>query len=334
MAVNDKALSNLMLRCDNVREAKAYLNYCLWHQIKPESYFIKKYTRRDRTDPNVIIINIEDKNLLGGKFYQDIYSAILQQYEFVDDNMKYFIQKMIKEKRKIILNEENFIWLKRNERACYWLWLIVSNSFSTFEIPDDKLIQFIYLLRTAYRLLGKPHNLPANKLRYESIVDCFDSVCELKDKKEYMLNKLNDLWGDIYKIGGSFSWLEKNQNNEEKMKWMWSHMQKHEYLGNIVNKFTAPLERNELYFSIYACYDIWNASKSEKELFRRNSSNAWNQVHRRKIMGKKNRVAINAYVTSDTREKLNEISRVNKGTIGEVIDLLIYDKFKNEIKKS
>lgn len=325
MAINDKQRSAEMLYCNSTREAKAYLHYCLFNQFNPESRHIKKYILRDEF--NNLILKVEENDIIMN-FHENIYSAIEERFHSNNTKaIKEFIEKIINNKRKIILDEEFFRWIKDSERACYWLWTIINSPLTLWTTAERS--NYIHFLRTTCGLLEYRPGVLTNKLRYKYIVDCFDSVYEKIDTKKRMLDELKYLWVDIYKNNGTFKWL--NKNNKEQTEWMWSYIQGYEGINSIAKSFPTPLESNKIYLEIYACYDTWNVSKEAKELFRNKASRAWNQICHRSRMEKENRVAINAYVTIGAREKLKELSKKNKMTIGELIESLIEKKY-NELK--
>ncbi|CPR18194.1 MULTISPECIES: hypothetical protein [Brenneria] len=329
MAINDKDCPSILLQCNSVDDAKVFMSYCIYHQINPEYPHIKRYIIRDQFSPKLIFFKIEDNDIISGYFNNDIYTTINIMCDSDDEKIKDFAQDWNKNKNKFILGKEKFTWLKNSERACCWLWLRLNNSLFIPEINFNELDNLVYSLKTACRMLKYNHDLLNHELRYRTIVDCFNSIYAMTDEKKQALDDLKNFWIHTYKNAGVLKWL--NKNNKDQIEWMWSYTQDYDGIGNITQLFPAPLRKDELYLAIYACYDNWNGSKEAKELFRNKASRAWNQICHRSRMEKENRVAINAYVTIGAREKLKELSKKNKMTIGELIESLIEKKY-NELK--
>mgnify|MGYP004716311191 CR=1 FL=1 len=105
MAINGKQHSAKMLCCNNLREAKAYLHYCLFNQFNPESLHIRKYIIRDEF--NKIILKVEDGDII--VFHEDIYLAIKERFHHNNNEaIEEFIKNVIKYKKNLILDEGFF----------------------------------------------------------------------------------------------------------------------------------------------------------------------------------------------------------------------------------
>ncbi|WP_233964259.1 hypothetical protein [Pectobacterium versatile] len=260
-------------------------------------------------------------------FHEDVYLAIKERFHNNNnEEIEEFIKKVIKHKNNLILDEGFFKWIKDSERACYWLWNIINSTLSLSLWTNSERSDYIYCLRRVCVSFKYSPDMLTHKLRYKHIVDCVDSIYGEIDAKKRMLNELKCLWIDVYNNSGVLKWL--NRKNKEQLEWMLSYIQGYADISNMVKSLPVRRENNQEYLDIYACYDAWNASKEAKELFRNKASRAWSQMCLRSRMEKEDRVALNAYITIDARNKLKELSKVNKLTLGELIEILIEKEYK------
>lgn len=219
-------------------------------------------------------------------------------------------------------NETELEWLKNDVRACYWFWFSISNyQLMMYPINPDGSIMY----RNIYQDLNLSPNPVGNENRYNNICSFMRKVTGI-NKKIYW-GTLKSQWDyTIANLPKPLSWVKGN--NPKQREWAINYiLDKNLFLKK--NVMLVSTIRNESDLPISILIDSLNMSILEKKEFLRAMNSAWNQVKVRE--SKKEKKAINAYISQSHKTKLDELSKIHHKPIEKIIEMLIdeYDKNKN-----
>ena len=214
-----------------------------------------------------------------------------------------------------ILPDNYFEWLKKNDRACFWIWGVVGRA------PDSELgvSSSPQPASFFYHQIVSNQNPSSTQDRYECIIEFFDRWNQSYDFKINYLNRIKNEWGMVYGSPRPLKWLKED---DEQCRWALAYIVK----SNVPSWRFNPVDTKELYLTVIAIFDLWQAYPDSKKLFLQNINKAWSQKkHRDTLIGKK---ALNTYLKEGTKQKLNELSERQGRKIHEVLEELIVREYE------
>lgn len=217
-------------------------------------------------------------------------------------------------------NETELEWLKDDVRACYWFWYSISN-FQLMVYSNNSVGSVMF--RNLYQNLSLSLNPVGNENRYNNICSFMKKVTDIN--KKYYWTNLKSLWDYIItNLPKPLSWAKSDDPKQRE--WAINYiLDKNIVLKkNITHVSTI---RNEPDLPISILIDSLNISILEKKAFLRAMNSAWNQVKVRE--GKKDKKAINAYISQSHKIKLDELSKTHHKPIEKIIEMLIDEYNKN-----
>jgi hypothetical protein len=273
----------------DIRRCYFYLNYFLTKGIQ------------------VSVFASNDPSELCKMLNESLYNQqIVQREPFVEEMELYCSEQLIP--------TPHFNWVKNNDRACYWLWIVVRTA-------TYRELNGANNFSRLYEQLGI-NEAPSNtNERYDCIVRFFDYwVSDPKSKISYMEGKKSQ-WSQIFNTQRPFAWLTVD---DEQCHWVWSRLIKERIPLWFIN--TTDIE--ELYRAIFAVFDAWMASNDSKELFLIKTNRAWSQKkYRDNLEGKK---PLNTYLNEETKHKLDILSVKNRIKIHEMLEDIIIDAYDRD----
>ncbi|QNQ55474.1 hypothetical protein [Serratia liquefaciens] len=198
-----------------------------------------------------------------------------------------------------IPSEDEVTWLKKDKRACFWLWAEIFNVFLDVVSFEEIKITF-------------PHS---HQERHREV---------LKKYKELHLNNDNRRWGELVsrwnEIKEDDSLVEHlSPDDEDVVSYVWKYLCSHGY--DISQKY-APLDNEERYLSIINYMDFYLSNPLEKELLARKIKPA---IHQRSYRLKKQdaNVSKQFYLKNENMDKLKRLLNKNRMTMDEYFNALI-----------
>ncbi|OMQ24614.1 hypothetical protein [Serratia oryzae] len=232
-----------------------------------------------------------------------------------------------------VIPESAFEWIKDNPRACYWIWYqvctVTVERLSNYKEPD-------YERRIPSYAQGEPDNTPSASMlylysqlklnllpsshqeRFNSIIDFFDLWPNSYSAKSKYLLDLKQQWSVIFNMRDPFHWL--NENDNPQCLWAWEYVS-----TKIHNYYIKPLSSKDYYNATYALFDTWSVHFDTKRIFFMQMSKAWGQKKYRD--GLTHKVALNTYLDSEVKMKLDSLAKEEGKKINEMITSLINNAF-------
>lgn len=241
-----------------------------------------------------------------------------------------------------ILPEEAFSWLKNNDRATFYLWVLIY-------LDTENHAQFINhdpispirkrswdnnsTKLNTYKVLGLPESPPTHQERLRILRCYFDGAHGLAQQGVKMahMETLKQQWLDNYRNPRVFTWL--NADDEEMCRWFWSRIKEKqtETPGKTlpVTQFFSPSSPRDYYLAALTAWDLWQAPKDTRELFKSRVNHAWHQQKQKEKYRKDDKKAINTYVRKDVKEMLDTLSREYNLRQSDVLEMLITEKYND-----
>lgn len=265
-----------------------------------------------------------------------------------------------------ILPEDEFNWLKNNEKACFWLWRIFKYS-NIRELNRKFDYKFPYIPDGSYYIfMGSPgercyekavvHNpLPFfdfaadHQERLRQIIACFDasndyhgpySGMSFSKQKSLFLESVKKAWKDI-QYDDNLKWLDPE--NCIQIEWAIDYLAKlssplFNHLRYSLNReslyvddiFSNPLTDKERYLSVCAVIDSWTPGRAEKALFIQKMRKAWSQ---KKFRSKnEDNAPLNTYIKHSVKEKLDWLAEHDNKPLKDVLERLIKLEYESKNK--
>ncbi len=209
------------------------------------------------------------------------------------------VSDMLYSLSKRIPSEEEVAWLKKDKRACFWLWTAI-HCLDRDGIPFEKIKGRV------------PHS---HQERHREV---------LKKHKELHLNydsrrwsKLVSGWNEIKEDDSLVGHL--SPDDEDIVSYAWKYLCSH---GHDIEQKYAPLDNEERYLSILNYMDFYLSYPSEKELLVRKIRPA---IHQRSYRLKKQdtNVSKKFYLKNENVDKLKRLLSKNRMTMDEYFNALI-----------
>ena len=232
-----------------------------------------------------------------------------------EEDRKGFIKDMEQHCHEELIDIENFEWLQKNDRACYWAWgYLRTAGDQAFGYAPPAAPSPLF-----YERLGLAKAPSSTKERFDTIVDFFDMWNEQTSFKLETLQFIKSNWVNVFSGIKPFKWLDKD--DESQCKWTIIYLQK----AGIPLWFLQPVGNAELYHAIIAAYDLWQEHPDTKKLFHIKISKAWSQKkHRDSLVGKK---PLNTYLKEETKQKLDALSVHHDKKMHEVLERIIREEY-------
>lgn len=255
--------------------------------------------------------------------------------EFAIKSLMFELESMREEN---ILPDESFNWLKKNERATFWLW-------ATLHDMDDTELKYMCghnneSLRDGISTIWYQHfklsSSPTNHQDRISLIIAFmDKLIfpapPLTHRKKMLMESLKQRWKAVFARPLPLKWLP--DNDEDAVLWAWESLKKHQSgifgsFGNTGPRMTqwfSPVSHSERALALQAALDIWDAPDSRR-LFLLNLNKAWNQQKLRK--SRTDKKAINTYLKNETKTRLDLMAEHNRLRIGDMLEKLINEYYQ------
>jgi len=306
----DTTLLNL-LKTDDLRLCRFYEQYMRTHQIPYEESL-------DNSDIPAYCERLN--NALKARFTNE-------------DDLFNIVVKIKREASQEVVPTKEFDWLRRDERACFWLWGVLRTAsekeLSLSGVPEG----FNYVPPAPY-LQSNLNKFPiSHQERFDLIVKFIDDwnmgLAYYEDKGKsrlYFLNQWKEQWFDNKSKKIPFKWLDKKNNIQ--CNWAWEYVQNgfkknpEEYPNT--NYLSPPLDKSiSIYDALQAAYDVWSVHKDTQKLFLKNISKAWSQIKYHQKNKNQDNVPLNTYIKKNIKSKLNELARNSNKNIKDVLEYLI-----------
>jgi hypothetical protein len=222
-------------------------------------------------------------------------------------------------------------WIKKDERACYFVWLSVKTlSFNTSPAypvdlvmenqPENFVANYVHLDLKA--------NPSSSKERFNEIVRFIDRVFQPLEWQKDLIEYFKQRWSVIYTSRKQLSWL--NNKDEDQCRWAWEYINKPKLTGFRSTPKTYQLNPtgcNEMYLAIFAALDTWNVHSDSQRLFLLDFNKAWQQKkHRDSRQGKK---ACNLVLREEVKQKLDELASSRGLKLNQIVEELIEKEHAN-----
>lgn len=237
-----------------------------------------------------------------------------------------------------ILPDESFNWLKKNERATFWLWATLHNM-------DDIELKYMcgYINESLhdgiptiwYQRLNLSLSPTNHQDRINLIIAFMDELIfpapPVMHRKKTLMENLKQKWKTVFARPLPFKWLPVN--DEDAVLWAWESLKKHQSgtfgsfgnTGPLLTQWFSPVSHSERALALQAALDVWDAPDSRR-LFLLNLNKAWNQQKLRK--SRTDKKAINTYLKNETKTRLDLMAEHNRLRIGDMLEKLINEYYQ------
>lgn len=240
--------------------------------------------------------------------------------------------------RLFCMDIDSFEWVDtKNPRLCNFVWsyirLIINDRNEmnpyTLNIKKETIIpsstsnngEFLRD-RTLYQNLQFDTSPPNSESKKNIIINYFNFLCDTKQHKERILEKIKSKWSECSKRIDVKSWLDIN-NNEL---WAWDYLHK----GISPSWFVVHDKKTDHVNGVITTFDLLNDIPDTRELLLTRMRSAWSQkAYRDKNNGKK---TVSIVLSEDIINKLDFICGNTDRRKNEVVTRLIRDEY-DKVKK-
>lgn len=241
-----------------------------------------------------------------------------------------------------ILSQEYFEWLRRDERAAFWLWAYLCN-VKDYQLginpPENAAPE-----KNWYQYLNLNISPESHQERIDVIIKFFDSIFipapPVSDLKNKIMEKLKNQWKFIYRKPLPLKWLP---DEEEPVLWAWNQLSKiqKEKLSYIkyrasdrysspsesgLTTWLTPLSHHERNIALRVALDLWDDAPDSKRLFLLNLNKSWNQQKLRQ--SRTDKKALNTYLKNETKIRLDFMAEHNGVRISDMLETLINQHYQ------
>lgn len=200
---------------------------------------------------------------------------------------------------KRIPPEEEAAWLKKDKRACFWLWTEL-HCLDRDGMPFDKIKGYV------------PHS---HQERHREVMQKYKEF-HLDDESRRW-SKMVSKWNEIKEGDSLVGCLSPGDENV--ISYAWKYLCSH---GHYIEQKYAPLDNEERYLSILNYMDFYLTHPLEKELLVRKIKPAINQRSHR-LKKQKFSVSKKFYLKKENIDKLKKLLNENRMTMDEYFNSLI-----------
>ncbi|TDX23309.1 hypothetical protein DFO67_1257 [Modicisalibacter xianhensis] len=228
-------------------------------------------------------------------------------------------------KNLIPLNEFN--WLKENQRACNWAWLVLKTAnnetikFRSQPYDNNNIPPISYTSALLYDMIVSGPHPSSTPSRFKAIVEFFDGWDATLEIKYNLIGNLKISWSLISASPINLKWLDKEDT--EQCEWAWNYINKNIPTYSVLQ----PITPKETYHFIYAYLDLWEAHPDTKKIFSLKIKKAWDQKNFRKKQ--LNKLPLNTYLEEETKIMLDSLAEQRGQKIHETLDWIIKKEFNN-----
>lgn len=262
----------------------------------------------------------------------DFLARFIEEKDLNQTDKNSYLSELISKAKHQLLPIEKFNWIKNDERACYWVFgniilgyqsHYIKNMLSDAPSPSN---------------LGFTETYTNHKERFDALVryiDIYNLYDFSHEKKSILLDLLKRKWGEMHCRRKPFTWLKKE--NTDQCRWAWEYIKsyeiypEHQGLKTISSYLPLaynynPLDKNEMYFSIYAAFDLWETHADTKTVFLNKFNKAWHQKKLRDSReGKK---VCNLVLSEEVKNKLDKMAENKNMKINKFVEMLIENEFE------
>ncbi|SPW28701.1 Uncharacterised protein [Edwardsiella tarda] len=247
-----------------------------------------------------------------------------------------------------IFSDNQLLWIKNSHRAIYYVWGTLQKERDELakNISNTTIHSIVYALPLKKiefsNSIYEKKPVDVDEMYYQ-IVEYFDlyPYMNFNGTKEKVFNAIKERWGVINGAKDPFPWLDSK--NDVMIEWCINYIElfrlkTEEMLSDPTQiifpfqyiptqeKYYTPISLSEKYNAVYAFYDLWNTHKDTKKLFLLNINKAWNQQKIR--LNRKNKKSINSVVSTETKKKLDYLSKHYNKRINDMLELLIEQEYE------
>lgn len=235
------------------------------------------------------------------------------------------------------LRDDDLNWLDEKDRLqCLFVWSAVYNlrfwgadQFLVLNAGDEGYPQqFNYLtaphLQSAFSQLMPINYEDKSSKMVAYTKDFFQRLPGARGCKVQVLRSVRDHYQYLLKHGSPVHFIA--DTDVETRSWAWAYLSSKGVPTRHLKASEYDIEPEHL----LVAYELWDASKAEKELILHRLKAAYSQ--RKTRMKRHHRKAYQIYLTAERKEMLNELSWHYDKKIYEVVERLISEAYRN-IKK-
>ncbi|WP_047608859.1 hypothetical protein [Rahnella aquatilis] len=322
-------LISRLRNCNNKREAKAFIAYVVYNNIKinklGENVF---YSNNPALGNKIVAVNVSTNDLTGGFLAKKIQTDYDLNFGFSSEMFEGYLEKMLHFKNEFIFPEDEFKWILEDDIACYWVWLVLKDRDGCY-LDVAKYgcdINTFATLKMVFDLLNLDAYPSGKTSRYEIIRDVFDSWFAMNDVKVKLIHQIKSMWNAIQKESKGLTWIKKEIPDQ--INFLWEYMLAYESMSKLHALNLSPSTHKEKLLAIRAFYYYWVTESDIKTLFSIRSNKAWSQ--RKHIISNKEKdlKAINVFINKKSKNKMDSILKQKKMSMGELIELMVDREFK------
>ncbi|EMI5491001.1 hypothetical protein REJ26_002117 [Providencia stuartii] len=259
---------------------------------------------------------------------RELNKAIKNKLEDTTERMRFIREAKDEFSCKVIQNEE-FDWIKSNERCTFFILYYINHYLTNKKIFAINNHRYRGMYRTSeYERVDYPNplrkykqGLPASpnnvKDALNNIMYFFDLLDSSIEKKIEVLEYLKQKWM-LIKGENYLSWID--ERNPAQMEWAKNYIEKSHlfYLWTRSDVYTFASE----YVKLVGYFDVsFDVSPDSKELLIIKMKKAWSQENYRSQISEKK--VLNTYLDKDVKDKLSRLAKQHRMKINEYLTYLI-----------
>ncbi|ECI8027801.1 hypothetical protein E2G82_27180 [Salmonella enterica subsp. enterica serovar Ramatgan] len=233
---------------------------------------------------------------------------------------------------KNTIPDDNFLWLKEDKRATFWVW----GQLALKGYMNDEINRVLNTSpETFWYKEAKAILSPVNhEQRYNAIIDVIDYICSISsshctEMTVWINNKLLG-WRHAQKTLVKVPWLSPEDEKECYEAYNYIKKRQEEYKETEDDDFfpvkiPEPLNAEEAYLSFYALHDLWNSTPERShEINKTMLATRGQRVRRQKIAEKKRMESL----SEEGKEKLKFLAKHYNCSETSLLDMLISDRYR------
>lgn len=281
------------------------------------------FIKNQNTNADISLLDKPDFNSFFNFISEWLKTSRLSEKERIE-----FVRGMKSFARENIIDEDYFSWAD-NEYSIYFLWAY----FFLYPLGYLHTLLFNPVMYANPRERNKNYhsihdNSPCDKTqRLNSVISNIDSSTHVnRQMKIDNVLKAKEAWGKQSSLVSKFKFLDVK--NQEQSIWFW------EYISTFINnksqtvyfepiKPFSPKEKHFLAVAILLAHSFNKPAVAELALM--SATKAWNQKKYRDSV--KDKKALNTYISTTAKDKLDELASANNVKINEMLEKLINDEY-------
>ncbi|RJT19514.1 hypothetical protein [Buttiauxella izardii] len=260
-------------------------------------------------------------------------SDIIKTFRMSEKERIDFVVRMRSYANDLIIEDSYFEWVK-NDYAIYFLWMYfflnpLGSTTNAVFCPAE--YGKLYIDNKAYQHLN--YNSPSNNTeRLNAVISHIDSLHLSKNQKCSAIYMAKEAWGKQNSLISKMKFLDIK--NQEQSIWLW------EYITNFINnkpqviyfESVKPFDSRDKHFLAVGILLAHSFNKpAVAELAIMSATKAWNQKKYRDSV--KNKKALNTYISTTAKDKLDKLASANNVKINEMLEKLINDEYSLMVMK-